>query len=195
MALTRPYSQWQTGAVPPTLRTARLLLTPVEQADLAALHAHWNDPRVGRWLWDGNPVAAEVVARLVERSTHTFQEAGWGLWALRPAAGAPLIGLCGLCPFDHGPGVELLYSLAPTHWSRGLATEAATAVLAHAFDTLGLPEVLATTDDGNDASLRVLHRLGATPLPGSRSAPRPTPASASVRSPARSPGMLPPEPL
>jgi hypothetical protein len=51
----------------------------------------------------------------------------------------------------------------PTHWSRGLATEAATAVLAYAFDTLALPEVLATTDDGNHLSLRVLTRLGAPP--------------------------------
>jgi RimJ/RimL family protein N-acetyltransferase len=69
----------------------------------------------------------------------------------------------GLSPFEPVPGIELLYSLAPTHWSRGLATEAATAVLAYAFDTLALPEVLATTDDGNHLSLRLLTRLGATP--------------------------------
>jgi [ribosomal protein S5]-alanine N-acetyltransferase len=148
----------------PTLRTARLLLTPLEQDDLAPLHAHWNDPQVGRWLWDGNPVPLEAVAELVATSTRTFETAGWGLWALRPAAATPLIGVCGLAPFDPVPGgVELLYSLAPTHWSNGLATEAATAVLTHAFDTLALPEVHATTDDPNTASIRVLHRLGATP--------------------------------
>jgi RimJ/RimL family protein N-acetyltransferase len=43
------------SAMPPTLATARLLLTPVEDADLAALHAHWNDPQVGRFLWDACP--------------------------------------------------------------------------------------------------------------------------------------------
>jgi ribosomal-protein-alanine N-acetyltransferase len=147
----------------PTLRTARLLLTPLEPADLASLHAHWNDPEVGRWLWDGNPVSLQTAADLLATSTQTCATAGWGLWALRDAAAAPMIGACGLCPFEHVPGVELLYSLAPTHWSRGLATEAATAVLSHAFDTLALPEVYATTDDPNTASRRVLHRLGATP--------------------------------
>jgi ribosomal-protein-alanine N-acetyltransferase len=147
----------------PTLRTPRLLLTPVGQGDLDALHAHWNDPQVGRWLWDGNPVPRQTVADLVEASARTFQSAGWGLWALRQAAGTPLIGVCGLAPFDPAPGIELLYSLAPTHWGMGLATEAATAVLAHAFDTLALPEVFATTDDPNTASIRLLHRLGATP--------------------------------
>jgi RimJ/RimL family protein N-acetyltransferase len=70
----------------------------------------------------------------------------------------------GLSPFEPAPGIELLYSLALTHWSRGLVTEAATAVLAYAFDTLALPEVLATTDDGNHPSLGLLTRLGATPI-------------------------------
>jgi [ribosomal protein S5]-alanine N-acetyltransferase len=147
----------------PTLRTARLLLTPLEPADLAPLHAHWNDPQVGRWLWDAEPVPTETVADLIATSTRTFATAGWGLWALRPAPGTPLIGVCGLAAFEPASGVELLYSLAPTHWSKGLATEAATAVLTYAFDTLALPEVHATTDDPNTASLRLLHRLGATP--------------------------------
>jgi hypothetical protein len=37
------------------------------------------------------------------------------------------------------------------------------AVLAHAFDTLGLEEVVATTDDANEPSIRLLTRLGAIP--------------------------------
>ena len=149
----------------PTLHTARLVLTPVGEHDIAPLHAHWNNPRVAHWLWDANPVSLQTVAALVARSGRTFQHAGWGLWALRPATVAPLIGACGLSPFQPAPGIELLYSLAPTHWSRGLATEAATAVLAYAFDTLTLPEVLATTDDDNHPSLRLLTRLGATSTP------------------------------
>jgi [ribosomal protein S5]-alanine N-acetyltransferase len=149
--------------MPPTLPTARLVLTPVAHHDLPALHAHWNDPQVARWLWDGNPVDPQTVAHLIENSIQTFQRAGWGLWAMRPAADAPLIGICGLCRFEPVPGVELLYSLDPAHWSSGLATEAATAVLAHAFDTLGLTELFATTDDANAASIRLLHRLGAVP--------------------------------
>jgi [ribosomal protein S5]-alanine N-acetyltransferase len=151
--------------MPPTLATARLLLTPVQVDDLALLHAHWNDPQVARFLWDANPVSTPTVADLIARSRQTFQTQGWGLGAVRPAppAAPVLIGVCGLCPFDHRPGVELLYSLAPAHWSQGLATEAATAVLTHAFATLGLDEIVATTDDANTPSLRLLARLGAVP--------------------------------
>ncbi|HJU03443.1 MAG TPA: GNAT family protein [Actinomycetes bacterium] len=150
----------------PTLHTARLLLTPVGEPDLPALHAHWNDPRVARWLWDAEPVSLHTVAELIARSTRTFEPSGWGLWALRPTRATPLIGVCGLSPFEQAPGaVELLYSLEPAHWSNGLATEAATAVVAYAFDVLALPEVLATTDEANAPSIRTLTRLGATPAP------------------------------
>ena len=100
----------------------------------------------------------------------------------------PLIGVCGLSPFEHGEGVELLYSLTPSHRTQGLATEAATAVLAYAFDTLALPEVIATTDDDNTPSLRLLTRLNATPAPRLQGVPAPTPASPSA------PGMLVPGP-
>jgi hypothetical protein len=96
----------------PTLHTARLVMTPVGDHDLAPLNAHWNDPQVARWLWDATPVPLQTVTHLVARSTHTFQHAGWGLWALRPATEAPLIGACGLGPFEPAPGIELLYSLA-----------------------------------------------------------------------------------
>jgi [ribosomal protein S5]-alanine N-acetyltransferase len=151
--------------MPPTLRTPRLLLSPLEDRDLSALHAHWNDPQVARFLWDANPVPHQTVAEVIARSSQTFQTSGWGLWSLRLTAESPLIGVCGLSPLEHSNAVELLYSLTPSHWSQGLATEAATAVLAYAFGTLALPEILATTDDDNTASLRLLTRLGATPAP------------------------------
>ncbi len=177
----------------PTLHTARLALTPVEERDLAPLHAHWNDPEVARWLWDGVGVPAQTVADLVARSTRTFPTAGWGLWALRAATAAPLIGTCGLSRFEPAPAIELLYSLAPTHWSKGLATEAATAVLAYAYDVLTLPEVLATTDDANHPSIRLLTRLGATPAPRLQIGPHTYPCFR-VRPPHR-PGYAPQEPL
>ena len=43
---------------------------------------------------------------------------------------------------------------------RGLAAEAATAVLDHVFETLGHPVVMAATDPPNVASVRVMERLG-----------------------------------
>ena len=106
---------WHAPSMPPTLVTPRLILTPVEGRDLVPLHTHWNDPQVARYLWDANPVALQTVAEVIARSTRTLQTTGWGLWSLRLVEEPPLIGVCGLAPFEHGEGVELLYSLTPAH--------------------------------------------------------------------------------
>src|SRR5215211_5737860 len=101
------------GCMPPTIHTARLVLTPVSERDLAPLQAHWSDPRVARFHWDAQPVPAQTVAAVIGRSAQTFTDAGWGLWALRPTHHAPLIGVCGLSPFDPPPGNQLPYRPTP----------------------------------------------------------------------------------
>lgn len=55
---------------------------------------------------------------------------------------------------------EVGWVLHPAYAGRGLATEAAHAVLHLAFDTLGLHRVVARVDTRNDASLRLCERLG-----------------------------------
>ena len=175
--------------MPPTLRTPRLLLSPLEDRDLVALHTHWNDPQVARFLWDASPVPFQTVADAIARSSRTFQASGWGLWSLRPAAEEPgLIGVCGLSPFEHGNGVELLYSLTPSHWSQGLATEAATAVLAYAFEPSPSPRSWPPPTTPTPPPSASSPASEAPRPPGSSPAPTPTPASPFA------PGMLLPGP-
>ena len=77
-----------------------------------------------------------------------------------------LIGFVGLAvpsfeaPFT--PCVEIGWRLAFEHWGRGYATEAASAVVAHAFGPLGLSEIVAFTNPANLRSRRVMDRLGMT---------------------------------
>jgi RimJ/RimL family protein N-acetyltransferase len=56
--------------------------------------------------------------------------------------------------------VEIAYRLARGAWGRGIATEAASALVAHALGPLGLPRVVAVTYPANQASQRVLDKLG-----------------------------------
>ena len=55
---------------------------------------------------------------------------------------------------------EVAYRLARTAWGRGIATEAAGALVAHGLHTLGLPRLVAVTYPENQASQRVLDKLG-----------------------------------
>ena len=62
--------------------------------------------------------------------------------------------------------VEVVYSLEPAWWGRGLATRAAAAVLGYALGPVGLPAVAGAVDDGNHRSAAVLRRLGMAPVAG-----------------------------
>jgi RimJ/RimL family protein N-acetyltransferase len=58
--------------------------------------------------------------------------------------------------------VEVGWVVAASQRGQGLATEAAAAAIAYAFDTLGVDEVVAYTSPGNAASLRVMEKVGMT---------------------------------
>jgi [ribosomal protein S5]-alanine N-acetyltransferase len=124
-------------------------LRPAGAADAPALLEHWGRPEVRRFLWDDEAPSADQVAAVL---------ASTELWVLE-GPGETFVGTCGLRPVEGRDTVELLYSLEPEHWGQGHATNAAKQVLTTAFER-GADIVLAGVDDGNDASLAVLRRLG-----------------------------------
>jgi ribosomal-protein-alanine N-acetyltransferase len=73
-----------------------------------------------------------------------------------------LIGFCGYRPFHDPPKLQLLYGFYPDQWSKGLATEAARAMIRFGLEALGLPSVIASADAPNTASLRVMEKAGMT---------------------------------
>jgi [ribosomal protein S5]-alanine N-acetyltransferase len=142
------------------LGTERLRLRPFEPRDADALLAQWNDTEVNRYLFDGEVVAPETVRAQIESSIRGFAERGFGFFMLVLREAPLSVGFAGLRAFGSAGRVELLYALLPPWWGRGLATEAARAVLGWAFSILGLDEVWAGADPPNEASFRVMERLG-----------------------------------
>ena len=148
------------------LSTERLVLRPVTADDHAALLAHWTEPDVRRFLFDGAALSAGEVTETIAESIRDFAASGYGIWLIEPGSGTDsgpgLVGTAGLRPLEES-GLEIFYSLAPGAWGRGYATEAARAVVEYGLGALGLPEVLAEVDEGNAASVAVVKRLGMTP--------------------------------
>jgi [ribosomal protein S5]-alanine N-acetyltransferase len=90
----------------------------------------------------------------------TKRRFGFALNLVRLKDGAIPIGICGLVKRDQLPHPDLGFALLEAHWRRGYAVEAASAVMEHARTVLRLPRLLAMTTPDNDASARVLHKLG-----------------------------------
>lgn len=85
---------------------------------------------------------------------------GCGLWAVRLRDADEIVGFCGYRFFNEPPQLQLLYGLAPAYWGRGLATEAARAMIAYGFDVNGFERIIAAADVPNVASHRVMERAG-----------------------------------
>lgn len=141
------------------IQTERLNLAPITSADVATLVRHWSDETVRQYLWGDSPIDIEAVSQVVHTSDNDFDLHGHGLWALR-GEGNSLIGVCGLRGNQELEWPELLYSLKPRFWGKGLAKEAATAVLQHAFESLNAQRIVARKDADNLASNKVLRGLG-----------------------------------
>jgi ribosomal-protein-alanine N-acetyltransferase len=108
------------------------------------------------------PFTREQMLGWIERNLAHQNEHGYGLFSVILKSENRLIGDCGLehITLDGQDVVELGYDLASQYWGRGLATEAAEAVRAFAFKTLGLQELVSLIQTHNLASQRVSEKLG-----------------------------------
>jgi ribosomal-protein-alanine N-acetyltransferase len=138
----------------------RLDLRPFAEADADRLHRLFLDPSVRRYLLDDELVSIQWVAGEIASSDALFAERGVGLWSLTLLGETEIIGFAGFRPFHDPPELQLIYGLHPRHWGVGLATEAAWAVMEHAFVRMGFDEVIASADTPNRASIEVMKRLG-----------------------------------
>jgi ribosomal-protein-alanine N-acetyltransferase len=144
------------------IETARLRLRPFTTDDIDGLHRLWTDPGVRKYLWDDEVISRQQVSSVVDESMSLFEASGFGLWGAFPREGETLIGFCGYWFFHDPPQLQLLYGVAPSHWGKGLAAEAARAVIKYGFEELSFDRVIASADAPNLASLRVMEKAGMT---------------------------------
>ena len=147
--------------VVPELRSARLVLREVRQADAPAFHAAFSHPEVMA-LWSTPPHADQAETERLLRHDHEQFVAGRRIdWALTLPADDVAIGRISLTSLDaQNRRGELGYLLHRPSWGKGLAHEAQCAVIDWAFGPLGLHRLEADVDPGNHASLRSVERLG-----------------------------------
>lgn len=109
--------------------------------------------------------------RMLDRLVAHIETTGLGFFAVALGDSDRPIGFAGLCPQDVVPdlpagAVEIGWRLAPEHWGRGYATEAARRLLAYGFDTHDLAEIVSFAVWNNTRSLAVMERLGMQPVAG-----------------------------
>jgi RimJ/RimL family protein N-acetyltransferase len=130
-------------------------------ADVPALFEIFGDAEAMRY-WSRPAMADIAEAEALLRDILRHDEAGTLFqWGIARREDDLVIGTCTLYRIElEHRRAELGYIVRRDHWGRGLAGEALTALLNHAFDTMRLHRLEADIDPRNAASVRLVERLG-----------------------------------
>ena len=144
------------------LTTARLRLEPINESHYERMRTLNTDPEVMTYLNAGQPETEEDTRAAVTRLVGRWAEWGYSWWALIRLDDGEMVGMACLQHLggDKTKPHEIGWRLARTGWGQGYASEAAAAIVAHAFDVVGAPEVVAVAHPDNAASIKVMTRLG-----------------------------------
>lgn len=146
------------------IETDRLLLRDWSDKDTEPFAAMNADPRVMEFF--PQPLSREASDALIDRECAAVAAAGYGLYATEEKATGTFIGFIGLAPVrfaaTFAPTTEVGWRLSRRSWGSGYATEGAGAVVAHAFDRLGLKNLVSFTTVWNTRSRHVMEKIGMT---------------------------------
>jgi RimJ/RimL family protein N-acetyltransferase len=140
----------------PVLETERLILRSPRLADAKAIAALANDRRIAaNTLRIPHPYSLADAQAFLTAAEAAEDE----IVFLVTARDGAVLGCCGIAKLD-GETPEIGYWLGVPFWGKGFATEAARAVIDHAFGTLGHEVLLGGARVSNPASRRVLEKCG-----------------------------------
>ena len=142
------------------LNTDRLLLTPLNVADLDWFVMINQHPFVRKYFWDDNIKPVEILEDILLKNEELFRESSYGLWKLSLNGTGEQPGYCGFWQFEETKEPELACAQLPEFTGNGYMTEAGLSIVNYAIKSLGFPEVIATVDEPNIKSIAILERLG-----------------------------------
>jgi ribosomal-protein-alanine N-acetyltransferase len=144
-----------------TAETARLSIRALTLADAPFVLRLVNEPAWLKYIGDKQVHSlAEAEHYIRTGPADTQRRFGFALNLVLVRDGALPIGICGLVKRETLPDPDLGFAFLEEHWGRGYAVEAAAAVVDHARTALKLSRLLAITSPDNQASGRVLEKLG-----------------------------------
>jgi RimJ/RimL family protein N-acetyltransferase len=143
------------------LETERLILRHFNADDAEFVLKLLNEPSFLRYIGDKKVRNLDDARQyIITGPVASYERHGFGLNVIELKHSRAPIGMCGLLKRDELPEPDIGFAFLPDFWSKGFAFEAATAVLQDARERLRLDRILAIVNPDNEASLKLLERLG-----------------------------------
>lgn len=140
--------------------TKRLIIREMTTDDAAFVRELINTPKFHRYIADrGVRTVAEAEEYIDARFLANYRKHGFSMFAVCLRDGTP-IGNCGFVRRDTLAGPDIGFAFLPEYEGKGYGLESAAAMMRYGHETLGFKDVYAITSLDNDASIRLLEKLG-----------------------------------
>jgi len=143
------------------IETDRLTVRWMSPDDADFILKLMNEPSWLRFIGNkGVRTRADASAYILKGPVEMYSRLGFGLYLVELKEAGIAIGMCGLIKRDALEDVDIGFAFLPEYWGKGYAYEAASAVMEHGKTDFGLNRLVAITSPDNDASVRLLEKLG-----------------------------------
>lgn len=145
----------------PVLETERLILRKMLVSDAEDMYEYAHRPDVTKYLtWYPHADVNYTREYLSYLGSH-YKVGDFFDWAVILKSSGKMIGTCGFTRFDYiNDSAEMGYVINPEYRGIGIAAEALCEVLRFGFETLSLNRAEAKFIEGNEASRRVMEKVG-----------------------------------
>ena len=141
--------------------TSRLKIRELRIDDAKFVLALTNEPSFIENISDKGLRSVADTEEFILKGPWTYQQPdGYGQFAVELKYSGELVGICGVLVREAFDLTDVGFAFMPGFWRRGLAFEAAQAVMGYARTTLGVDRISGLTSSENTASIRLLVKLG-----------------------------------
>src|SRR5262245_16062996 len=143
------------------LETERLFLRGFNVGDAEFILALLNEPSFLRYIGDKKVRTVQDAEKyILNGPVASYERHGFGLCLVELKETHTPIGMCGLLKREELPDPDIGFAFLPDFWNKGFAYEATAAVMKDARERLNLERILAITNQDNEASIKLLQKLG-----------------------------------
>jgi RimJ/RimL family protein N-acetyltransferase len=143
------------------LETERLVLRQLSTDDAEFVLKLLNEPSFLQYIGDrGVRNLQDAQQYILNKLVTSYERNGFGLYLVELRESGIPIGISGLVKRDTLPDADIGFAFLPAYWSKGYAVESAAAVMNYARETLKLDRILAITSRDNEASAKLLGKIG-----------------------------------
>ncbi|MCP4687287.1 MAG: GNAT family N-acetyltransferase [Desulfobacterales bacterium] len=140
-----------------------MLFKRMREDDFEYLLHYLSNPAHTIFLPLEKPYPENEVRTYLDNRVKHWEKFGFGVYMLSLKSTGETVGYCGLERFKETEFIDIRYGLANEFWGRGLALEAAKAVIHEAFVERGTPVLYGAAVPDNASSVSILKKLGMTP--------------------------------